>query len=306
MRRVQVSHVGKVTDAQLVERLRPYERFLCIVNTRPHAARLFQQLAQGLPADDPASLIHLSTRMCGQHRSQVIARIRERLRVGKPCRVISTQLVEAGVDLDFPVVFRALAGIDAIAQAAGRCNREGRNSTCAVFVFDPLEVRLHGFLGSTAQSTAELLPEVTDLLGLDAVRRYFELHYWKHEEQLDAKGILPLFQSPSRAVFQFRSAARLFQMIEDPSRPVVIPWESEGQALVEELTRPEPPDWRIKRKLQRFMVPVYTPAFHALFGAGDVTMFHDCFVVLTNPARYDERLGLRLEEGEPEALLVSN
>lgn len=306
MRRVQVTHVGKLSDAELAERLRPLERFLCIVNTRPHAARLFERLVQALPSGDPDSLIHLSTLMCGQHRSEVIATIRERLRQDRPCRVISTQLVEAGVDLDFPVVFRALAGVDAIAQAAGRCNREGKRIQGEAYVFEPAEIRLHGYLASTAHSTKELLLETDDLLSLDAVRRYFELHYWRHKHRWDGKELLDLFQirGPSQAVFQFRVAAELFQMIEDETKPIIVPWPG-ADPLLEELRRAEPPDWRIKRQLQRYTVPVHAPVLRALTDAGDVVIRHDCFLILINRTLYDERRGLRMEHAEPETLMVA-
>jgi CRISPR-associated endonuclease/helicase Cas3 len=107
------------TDWETVaEELRRHEQALCVVNTRRDCYDLFRLMPEGT--------IHLSALMCGEHRSQVIAEIKRHLKEGAPCRVISTQLVEGGVDLDFPVVYRALAGLDSIAQAAGRCNREGR------------------------------------------------------------------------------------------------------------------------------------------------------------------------------------
>lgn len=113
----------------LAGRLTAHESVLAIVNTRRHARELHRLM--------PAGTLHLSALLCGAHRSAVIAGIKSRLAAGIPTRVISTQLVEAGVDLDFPVVYRALAGLDSIAQAAGRCNREGRLPTGEVHVFIP-------------------------------------------------------------------------------------------------------------------------------------------------------------------------
>src|SRR5690606_32634579 len=123
MRRVAVQHLGSVDDDQLLDHLQQHPSWLTIVNTRRHAADLHEQL--GL-REGREGLYHLSTYMCGQHRSEKIQQIRERLANQQPCRVVSTQLIEAGVDVDFPVVFRALSGVDSIAQAAGRCNREGK------------------------------------------------------------------------------------------------------------------------------------------------------------------------------------
>ncbi|TFH41084.1 MAG: CRISPR-associated helicase Cas3', partial [Lysobacterales bacterium] len=127
LKRVSISDIGKLQDAELVERLRGHEQVLCVVNTRGHARKLYELLA-GAPG-----LYHLSASMCPAHRSIKFAEIRSALAAKKPCRVISTQLVEAGVDIDFPVVYRAMAGIDSIAQAAGRCNREGKLLCGTVF-----------------------------------------------------------------------------------------------------------------------------------------------------------------------------
>ena len=121
-KRVEVRTLGSLPDGELALRLANEKAALCIVNTRKHASRLYDQVAAMSETDD---CFHLSTWMCGAHRRTVLKMIRERLNAKQPCRVVSTQLVEAGVDLDFPVVYRAEAGFDSIAQAAGRCNREG-------------------------------------------------------------------------------------------------------------------------------------------------------------------------------------
>ena len=124
LKRVDVEFIGKQTDDELVERLKKHEQVLCIVNTKGHARKLFEKLKE--TGIDDESLFHLSTNLCPEHRSVVFEGfIKPRLKDGLPCIVISTQLVEAGVDIDFPIVYRATAGIDSIAQAAGRCNREG-------------------------------------------------------------------------------------------------------------------------------------------------------------------------------------
>lgn len=120
LRRVEVQPIKRLLDGPLAERIAAEAAVLCIVNTRAHAVQLFAKL---LEPRDEQGCFHLSTWMCGAHRRSVLAEIRERLKCGKPCRAVSTLLVEAGVDLDFPVVYRAAAGFDSIAQAAGRCIR---------------------------------------------------------------------------------------------------------------------------------------------------------------------------------------
>ncbi len=127
MKRVTVRQLGQLADDELIARLAEHDQFLTIVNTRGHAAKLYQGFAER--EGDHDGTYHLSTLMCGEHRADVIKAIRQRLEHQQPCRVISTQLIEAGVDLDFPVVYRAMTGIDSIAQAAGRCNREGRRDS---------------------------------------------------------------------------------------------------------------------------------------------------------------------------------
>ncbi len=307
MRRVQVHKLGRISDEALTHRLAGHDQFLCIVNSRPHAARLFLMLREQFGEEQPDGLFHLSTLMCGQHRCEVIAAIRARLRVGLSCRVISTQLIEAGVDVDFPVVYRSLAGIDSIAQAAGRCNREGRiEGGGTTYVFTPTDVKLRGYLALTAASAAELMPDFDDLLSLDAVQHYFELHYWKQKDRWDEKGILDQFLlDRGKLMFQFRTAASLFRMIEDNSRPIIVPWSQRGEELVAELSGKHPPDWRIQRRLQRFFVPVYEHIYNEMLDR-DVTIYHDSYPVLINRNCYDANLGLRIERGgiqEPETLI---
>jgi len=116
LERVRVSYIGSVTDDSLVSNLGEHPRSMCIVNTRRHAAEVFQQCVER--SSDPSACFHLSAQMCPQHRSDTLKKIRDRLQSDSLCTVVSTQLVEAGVDLDFPVVFRAMAGLDSIAQSA--------------------------------------------------------------------------------------------------------------------------------------------------------------------------------------------
>ena len=117
LERVRVRHVGELDDTALAAHLRSREQVLCIVNNRRHARAVFQAIA------DAPGAMHLSTLMCARHRSQALATARQRLQAGQPCRIVSTSLIEAGVDISLPTVLRAEVGLDSIAQAAGRCNR---------------------------------------------------------------------------------------------------------------------------------------------------------------------------------------
>ena len=113
-----------------MQQLHAQRQALCIVNTRRHAKGLYDLL-------DEDGAFHLSTLMCPAHRKTTLDEIRQRLKAGQTCRVVSTQVMEAGIDVDFPVGFRALAGLDSIIQAAGRVNREMRNAVRRMFVFRP-------------------------------------------------------------------------------------------------------------------------------------------------------------------------
>ncbi len=311
MKRVDVKWVGPLTDVELVSRLVQHERFLCVVNTRAHAAKIFDLLDQDSGGDADNSLFHLSTFMCGEHRSRILQTIRDRLSSDLPCRVVSTQLIEAGVDVDFPVVFRALSGIDSIAQAAGRCNREGRLDRADVFVFEPTDCRLRGYLKSVADSAKELLPEFDDLLNLQAVKRYFEIHYWKHGDRWDAKQVMECFRSPGQQVFQFRTAAERFRMIDDNTRPVFVPYRKKGRKLIEELrtdaAHSNPARLRsLLRRLQRYTVSLYQNVYEEMLGT-DIELLHDQYPVLLNESLYDEHLGLRVDRRgfhEPESLIA--
>jgi CRISPR-associated endonuclease/helicase Cas3 len=301
MRRTEVVHLGKITDAELVEHLHKREQFLCIVNTRKHAALLYDLLRRD--HDDPpkAGLFHLSTWMCGAHRSQVIQAIKERLAAGLLCRVVSTSLIEAGVDVDFPVVFRAIAGVDAIAQAAGRCNREGKADRMTVFVFEPSEAGASHFVQRTIASTRELLPDFSDLLSLAAIRRYFELHFWKHSDRWDAKANMECFNDRTCKAFEYRAAANRFQMIEEYERPIFVPWGDVGQTLLRDLEMvPVSVVWKIARRLQRFTVEVTRTCFTKMLGL-EVKLiregeFGDRFPVLSNGKVYEDERGLNLEK----------
>jgi len=179
MRRADVERVGTLADEELAERIAAEPGVLTIVNTRGHAARLYE-----LVRTRATCVLHLSALMCPAHRSIRVAQIKRLLADGKECRVVSTQVVEAGVDIDFPVVFRAMAGLDSIVQAAGRCNREGGLARGRVVVFDTDE-KPPPDIGRAAGDTAQVLMPGVDALDLGIIERYFSLHYWTRSAEWD-------------------------------------------------------------------------------------------------------------------------
>lgn len=305
LRRVETDVAGRLTDEQLVDHLAAAEQVLCIVNTRHHARRLWEMLG-----DDPAHF-HLSGFMCPEHRTGTLDLIRLRLDRGLPCRVVSTQLVEAGVDLDFPAVYRSMAGLDSLAQAAGRCNRNGRLATGRTVVFESEHESAEAFLRDMAQVSREIIPLHDDPLSLEAVEHYFRLYYWTRRARWDHRRILGEFtiqhDRSMPFLFGFARAASRFRLIEDSGRPIVIPWGEEGQALREELEQAwGGPSWALRRRLQRYVVQVPQRAWDQARGTA-FTMVHDRYAVLVEPRlHYSEHTGLILAGDHTEALIIGN
>jgi CRISPR-associated endonuclease/helicase Cas3 len=308
LRRVHVEVAGRLPDEEVAERLREHEQALCIVNTRRHARALAEELGQ-----EPGHY-HLSALMCPQHRSEILAEVKVRLRDGARCRVVSTQLIEAGVDVDFPAVFRALSGLDSIAQAAGRCNRNGGLPHGVTTVFEPEKPGAPGFVRAAATSARPLLEMYDDLLGPEAIEHYFRLHYWEQKRGAnwkrawDREGILDRFRLDGGGrlpfLFDFASAARDFVLIEERGQTVFIPYGERGMVLCQALGQAWPsPGMQLLRSLQRFtvQVPEHTWREHR---EGPFEVVHELYPVLAFPEEYySPWLGLDLE-GDPAELLV--
>jgi CRISPR-associated endonuclease/helicase Cas3 len=181
----------------------------------------------------PEGTVHLSALMCPEHRSEVIAGIKSKLKENIPVRVISTQLLEAGVDIDFPVVFRAFTGLDSIAQAAGRCNREGKLERGQVFVFNPPKPPPTGMMLKAEQAGQEMFrvyPELAASLMPEAFKQYFHL-YFNRLNNFDKKQIMDLLAGPDARQFkiQFRTAALRFKLIDDAQQHgLVVRYQSDA------------------------------------------------------------------------------
>jgi CRISPR-associated helicase Cas3/CRISPR-associated endonuclease Cas3-HD len=296
LRRTEVQFVGRLRDSELAEKLDAEKQVLCIVPTKPQARALFEQL------QEEEGVFHLSTNMYPQHRRRVLDEVRARLRSRKTCRLVSTSLVEAGVDVDFPVVYRAMAGLDSIAQAAGRCNREGRMNEAGelgkVYVYEPEKSPRMPWLRrcmSRAAETLRTLPDV-DPLGLEAMRRYFELLY--DVQELDNKQILSRLDQLTRDLyFPFRQIAAEFRFIEDDTIAVIVPIQLEAEALVRELRYADFPRATLRR-LQQYTIALRTREFAALEKAGALETVRGEFPVLRNLNSYREQVGICFDEGE--------
>jgi CRISPR-associated endonuclease/helicase Cas3 len=281
----------------LAAELAQYPIMLCIVNRRDDA-RLLHRLM-------PKGTLHLSALMCGEHRSRVIAEIKSLLSRHESVRVISTQLVEAGVDLDFPVVYRALAGLDSIAQAAGRCNREGKlKGLGRVIIFVPPTSAPPGLLRQAAQISVSLMAGLEeDLLGRIVVQRFFE-HLYVRAPSLDKHSITDLLSRDARrAQIQFRTVAQKFKLIDDKYQTILVRYGKSDELL--ELLSRIGPTRDLMRKLQRYAVNIPARLFVHLAKTGDVYPIHSGIYAQVGNKLYDETLGV-ITDGEiaPDDLVV--
>jgi CRISPR-associated endonuclease/helicase Cas3 len=269
------------------------ESVLCIVNRKDDC----RELARLLPKEQ---VIHLSTNMCAEHRFRTFAHIRNRLNTpDAPFLVVSTSLVEAGVDLDFPVVYRALAGLDSIAQAAGRCNREGRTPSpgrTVVFVPEnqPIYVRQPAGIASEFLSA-----DLSSLFSPSNYERFFRQRFWQlGQDQLDKYGVLSLLSE--RMNYYFRTAAETFRLIRDDWQlPVIVPY-GEAQETIDRMID-EP--WRERfhrRRLQRYVINIERRLHGELVSRDyihEVAAVPGTFTL--DPMLYDECFGFIPPDGEP-------
>ncbi|MEK6645527.1 MAG: CRISPR-associated endonuclease Cas3'' [Candidatus Firestonebacteria bacterium] len=248
----------------VAKQLAQYEQVLCIVNTR--------QDCRDLHALMPKDTIHLSANMCGEERSEIISSVKHKLKNSEPVRVVSTQLVEAGVDIDFPVVYRALAGMDSIAQAAGRCNREGKlnNEGCMgkMVVFQPPKSAPTGLLRKGEDASKSVLRNypIHDLQPI-LYTEYFKNFYGYVNNFDKPKFQERLVKESGEFKFQFRTFAQDVRLIDDTVQRSIIVWyQGKGNnslTFIDYLRNKGPERWII-RKLQRFIVNVPLPVFEKL------------------------------------------
>ncbi|HOL10703.1 MAG TPA: CRISPR-associated helicase Cas3' [Bacillota bacterium] len=291
-KKVSVIKKDEIDDDTLAEELNNYEQVLCIVNTRKHAKEIFKRLK--------GEAFHLSTLMCPVHRKEVLEEIRKRLepKNRKVCRVVSTQLIEAGVDVDFPVVYRSLAGIDSIVQSAGRCNREGKSKEGKVFVFKPISeyAKVRGYLERTGKVAEMIFRKYDDPISLEAIDDYFKYLYdLEGEEALDKKNIIECFEERRSGLeFDFQTAAERFRLIENNTYSIIIPYDEKAMELIEKAKFTSYPR-SIARKLQPYTVSIYENEFKDLCQNGAIKVINNSFLVLENPEiNYEKFTGLNI------------
>lgn len=302
-KRVRVTNLGRTPDAELLGKLKTHPQVLCIVNTRRHAKGLFDQL-------ESEGNFHLSTLMCPTHRKEVLSDIRERLRTGQPCRLISTQVMEAGIDVDFAVGFRALAGLDSIIQAAGRVNREMKRGVSDMYIFDPetpFIKKTPTFIKQGAAIAESILRDFADCLdSKQAIESYFNFLYSvQGKAAFDVKHILSRFDNGLE--FEFKKAADDFRMIDNNTVAIVIPYNNEAKQLLEQ-AKYHPYPFSFARQLQMYTVNIYENEFEKLRSKGVIETVNETYQALPEASMhkfYDENTGLVLpEESGGDAILI--
>jgi len=223
------------------------DQCLLIVNTKNQARKIYEKLEKAYGQE---GIFHLSTYMCPAHRFEKIEEIRKRLDDKAKCIVVSTSLIEAGVDIDFPVVYRAMCGLDSIIQAAGRCNRERRNDLAYVYVFDFTDAEYEiskstpfGNYLSQRQSITEIVSsKYEDVTRPEAIKEYFDILFNNASvSELDKKHIVKRLNegfdktSPMDFNFDFEDIARDFKMIEDNDYSVIVKYNDDAKSKINEL-----------------------------------------------------------------------
>ncbi|MBQ8954955.1 MAG: CRISPR-associated helicase Cas3' [Clostridia bacterium] len=279
-RRVRYAMEGTLNRETLAEKLLEQRQALCIVNLRKTAREVFHLLPE-------EGRFHLSTYMTPEDRARVLEDIRQRLKDGKICRVVSTSLIEAGVDVDFPTVWRELAGLDSIIQAAGRCNREGRRDPAdsLVHVFS-LEEGVPRMIRQNAAATDIAIDGQENIDAAPVIRRYFDtLLRLKDKQALDVKDIMDLCR-----MLALRSVAEAFHIIEQDTVPIYIPTDGNAEDIAR-LRRGEV-SRALLRRLNRSAVSVYRHEWRALCEAGKLEDAAGEYGILADRSAYDEECGL--------------
>ncbi len=297
LRRVELSidNEGKSYD-EIAEMLMRHKRVLCIVNTRRDARELYQRLPQ------EGITLHLSKNMCPAHIRDTIAQIKEALSDDNQeiIRVVSTQLIEAGVDIDFPVVYRQEAGLDSVLQAAGRCNREGKRDVGATHVFSlTKEHNLPRGEMQAANNARLSLDSESDWFAPETMTEYFRQLYCRRDS-FDTKEIKKLLYNP-REVY-FATGAREFRLIDNSGIPVVVGWGDSANLVCRLLENG--PSYSLMQKLAQYTVNVNSTDFKKLKDIGVVSEKKEGLFVVDYQQQYDRHTGLLTDNNWAGEVLV--
>ncbi len=299
LQRTTLKQLGVLSPNGLADLMLQNEQFLCVVNRRATA----QQLYSLLPEEGSYCL---TTLLCPADRRKQLEEIRERLKSGLPCRVVSTSLIEAGVDMDFPVAYREETGLDSILQTAGRCNREGLRAPeqSKTYIFSLENVKPPAMLAQNLNAFRRASRNWPDnLQSPEAIEDYFSFLYaLKGEQALDQKNIMDAFRNGiGGCVFPLAQVAEKFSLIESPSKTVYIPVRK-GSALCKSLLKHEYGK-NLFRQLGMYSVGVYPDYYDALLLEGALEEAGD-EAVLSDLTRYDDKIGLLLDGNSNDNFII--
>lgn len=288
LRRVKLSinNEGRTYD-EVAEMLIKHKRVLCIVNTRCDAKELYTRLPQ------EGITLHLSKMMCPAHISETLEILKKALKddTNEIIRVVSTQLIEAGVDIDFPVVYRQEAGLDSVLQAAGRCNREGKNGLSTTYVFSLSKEHNLPRGDMQAANNARLsLGAGIDWFAPDVMTSYFKQLYCR-KECFDVKDMKHYLYNPKEICFA--TAAKEFQLIEDNGINAVVCWRNSFE-LIQQLLE-KGPSYILIKKLSKYMVNINKADFKSLLDMGVISEKKEGLFVVDYKQQYDEHIGLCID-----------
>ncbi len=286
----------KTTPDEMACRLAAMDRVLCVVNTRALAREVYEALPQ---SDDN---FHLSRMMCPKHIAETIAEVKARLNDERAkVRVVSTQLIEAGVDIDFPVVFRQMAGLDSLLQSAGRCNREGKLESAETMVFDFEGFKARGSMADAAYAMQERLslePD-SDWMAPEAMNDYFKTLYRRTStfDKKDIKSMVRWFDE-----IDYEKIGLAFHLIDDAGVPVVVNY-GEAPQLIKQLET-EGPTRSLMRKLSLYTVTISPSMMKTFEAAGLVKQPWTDVNYIELRDQYDPKLGLKVNNEYLEQMLV--
>lgn len=293
--KLSIDNEGKSYD-EVAKMLMSHKKVLCVVNTRRDAQELYKRLPQ------EGITLHLSKNMCPAHISETITQIKMALKDKQQdiIRVVSTQLIEAGVDIDFPVVFRQEAGLDSILQAAGRCNREGKNGLSITYVFSLSKEHNLPKGEMLAANQARLsLDNKLDWFAPSTMTAYFKQLYCR-EKNFDKKDIKHYLYNPKE--LYFATGAKEFQLIEDSGIPVIICWEN-SMDLLQQLLQ-NGPSYPLMKKLAKYMVNINKYDFKALADMGVISEKKEGLFAIEYKQQYDSHIGLRTDNNWTNKVLM--
>ena len=293
------------TTKELAKELSQHDSALCIVNSRRDASQLYHALLEA--GKETQDVIHLSRNMCSAHLKERIAEVRQRLKAKIPTIVISTQLIEAGVDIDLPIVYRAMSGLDSIVQAGGRCNREGkRPAPGEVYVFSLSDGgKAFGAIVQGQNATRFLLDNDKEhtrpRIPLELIKAYYD-RYYASIESFDTKDITESLYDEDEAKrwrFDFQQASEDFQLIDNVDRDLFVPY-GRGKELLEGLEKHTLYlylNHRTLRELQQYHVSISKWRYEELEEArllSEVVVERETgkSILVLAPQGYDEALGV--------------